>query len=53
VTGDVQESELAGFIEGLVNAEVFRFKLNRTSRYTSSASYDGEQAVHAIFFCVG
>ena len=45
VTGDVQESGAAGFIEGLVNGEVFRFKLNRKGRFTSSLSYNGEGTV--------
>ena len=49
MTGDVQESELAGFIEGLVNGEVFRWRLNssrsRATSITSSVSYSGEATV--------
>jgi len=45
VTGEVQESSVAGFIGGLVDGEVFRFKLNRKGRWTSSQSYRGEVTV--------
>src|SRR5215470_453651 len=45
VTGEVQGSSAAGFIEGLVDGEVFRFKLNRMGKWTSSVSHDGEVTV--------
>jgi hypothetical protein len=46
VIGEVLEAgHREGSIEGLVSGEIFRFKLNRQGRDTSSLSYSGEATV--------
>jgi len=47
VTGEAQDSSAsaAGFIEGRVDGDVFRFKLNRRGKWTSSVSHGGEVTV--------